>query len=197
MNDVILPFKAEFILKAYCHGFFPMGIDDKQTIGWFKPEKRAVFDLNDFHISKSLKKILKKKTYSVKINENFRKIMEYCRNLRDESWITDSIIIEYEKIHKMGFAHSLEIYMDSKLAGGLYGVSINGAFFGESMFHLQTNASKIALCELVFRMNEKKMILLDSQFETNHLKQFNIKLITNDEYCKRLSNAINKKVSFI
>ena len=194
----LIPFTPKDVLNAYCHGFFPMGEKGSYEISWFRPNPRAIFNLNDFHIPTSLKKILRKAEYTVKINTAFHKVITLCANNRkDGTWITKDFINLYYEIHKLGFAHSLEIYEDNCLLGGLYGISINGAFFGESMFSLKSNFSKIALCELVFRMKAKKMTLLDTQFSNNHLKQFNISLISDASYYKLLEKALSLKVKFI
>lgn len=199
MTDIFIPFNEETALNAYCSGFFPMGSAKSDEVEWYRPDPRAIVPLDDsFHIPKSLMKILKKNDYTVKINTEFEAVIKHCSNIhKDGVWITDKIIEIYIKLHQMGFAHSLEIFKNSELAGGLYGVSINGAFFGESMFHLQSNCSKIALCELVFRLRNKNFILLDTQFSNPHLKQFNIKLIKDSDYMKTLRKALNLKTGFI
>ncbi|EKD28125.1 MAG: hypothetical protein ACD_79C00422G0010 [uncultured bacterium] len=187
----------ELIISAYCNGYFPMGLDNTSEIGWFRPDPRAIIDLDDFHISNSLKRFQKKLFYEVKINYDFRTVMKYCMNRKEGTWITTEMLDLYYEIHKLGFAHSLEIYVDGQLGGGLYGISIHGAFFGESMFYLKSNCSKIALMELVSRMKKKGMILLDTQFTNKHMDQFNIKHIKDKDYILLLEKALGLPVSFI
>lgn len=198
MSSEPIPFNEEVLLNAYCHGYFPMGEEESDDIEWYRPDPRAIFPLDEFHISRSLAKKLKKKEYEVRINSCFQKIITLCRNQHKEGiWITEKMIAMYSSLHSRGFAHSLEIYQKNELAGGLYGVSMGGAFFGESMFHLQTDCSKIALCELVFRMKQKGMILLDTQFSTPHLEHFGVKTIPDSEYYSLLGKAVALPVSFL
>ncbi|MBN2143808.1 MAG: leucyl/phenylalanyl-tRNA--protein transferase [Candidatus Aureabacteria bacterium] len=191
------PFTEEFLLNAYCHGYFPMGCGDSGEIRWYRPDPRAVIPLDGFHISKSLSRLIRKKTHEVRINTCFEKVMRYCMKLHGDTWITEKMVPIYTRLHQLGYAHSLEIYMNDTLAGGLYGVSIAGAFFGESMFHLQNNASKIALCELVLRMRGKGMALLDTQFINPHIAQFYVETIPDHEYMTLLHQALSLPVSFV
>lgn len=198
MNSDLIPFNEEVLLNSYCHGYFPMGEEKSDDIKWFRPDPRAIFPLDEFHISRSLLKKIKKKEYEIRIDSCFQKIIRLCQTQHKEGiWITEKMIAMYFSLHTKGFAHSLEVYLNNQLAGGLYGVAIGGAFFGESMFHLQTDCSKIALCELVFRMKQKGMILLDTQFSTPHLERFGVKSIPDSEYYALLRKAINLPVSFL
>lgn len=189
-------FTPETILMAYCNGYFPMGKERSKHIEWYRPDPRAVFDLNDFHIPRSLKKLLDKKDYDVRFDQNFDVVMTHCQKRREGTWITDEFIQQYKAIHHLGYAHSLEVYQNNCLIGGLYGLSIGGAFFGESMFHIKSNYSKVALCELVFHMKKNGMTLLDAQFYNEHLKQFNLKLIPDSLYIQKLHDALQQQIEF-
>ena len=193
----IVAFNEDVLLHAYCNGFFPMGDSGTNEIRWYRPDPRAIIPLESFHISNSLRRALNKKNYEVKINQQFETVVRHCMTRREESWITEKMIHVYTRAHQKGFAHSLEIYQDGLLAGGLYGVSISGVFCGESMFHLKTNASKIALCELVLRMRAIGMPLLDTQFSNSHMEQFHVELISDEDYYLRLQAALKLPVSFI
>ena len=198
MNKESVPFNEEVLLNAYCQGYFPMGEEETDEIRWYRPDPRAIFPLEEFHISRSLARRMRKKDYEIRINSCFQRIMALCRSQHGEGiWITGKMIDMYSGLHARGFAHSLEVFRKDELAGGLYGVAIGGAFFGESMFHLETDCSKIALCELVFRMREKGMILLDTQFSTPHLERFGARTIPDSEYCALLRKAVSLPVSFI
>jgi leucyl/phenylalanyl-tRNA--protein transferase len=192
-----IPFNEHVLKLAYSEGCFPMGIQGTDEIQWYRPDPRAIIPLELFHISKSLRKTLKKKEHTIKINQQFETVIRYCMSLRKESWITEKMIPAYVRAHQKGFAHSLEVYQDEQLAGGLYGISMSGVFCAESMFHLKTNASKIALCELVFRMRERGMVLLDIQFSNPHTEQFHVALIRDEEYDQRLKTALALPVSFV
>lgn len=193
----LIPFNPEVVLKAYCNAFFPMGETDSNEIKWFRPDPRAIISLETFHVPTSLKKLMRKTKYCVKINSDFKRVITLCKKRPEGSWITNDIIKLYYEIHKLGYAHSLEIYQNSTLQGGLYGISINGAFFGESMFTLKSNFSKIALCELVSRMKTRKMSLLDVQFSNPHLTQFNLSLISDKQYYALLQKALALNVNFL
>ena len=198
MNENSIPFNEEVLINAYCHGYFPMGEEDTDEIEWYRPDPRAIFPLGEFHVSRSLARKIKKRDYEIRINTCFQDIIRHCRKQHSEGvWITEKMMAMYSSLHAKGFAHSLEVYKNNQLAGGLYGVAIGGAFFGESMFHLQTDCSKIALCELVFRMKQKGMILLDTQFSTPHLERFGVKNVPDSEYYKLLRKAISLPVSFL
>ncbi len=198
MNSDSIPFNEEVLLNAYCNGYFPMGEEESGEVEWYRPDPRSIFPLDEFHISRSLARKIKKKEYEIRINSCFHEIIRLCRTQHKEGiWITEKMIALYLSLHARGFAHSLEVYRNNELAGGLYGVSIGGAFFGESMFHLQTDCSKIALCELVSRMKQKGMILLDTQFSTPHLEHFGVKSIPDSEYFSLLKKAIALPVSFL
>ncbi len=186
----------EFLLMAYCNGYFPMADPKTGEIGWFSPDPRAIFELDEFHVPRSLKLTLKKKIFEIRVNERFEEVMRACGK-REETWISEGIIQSYLLLHKLGFAHSVETWREGKLVGGLYGIAIGAAFFGESMFSRERDASKVALVHLVERMEARGYNLLDTQWMTPHLKMFGAKEISREKYLKRLKKAVVKKSSFV
>lgn len=183
------------LLNAYCQGLFPMAEEDG-TIYWYDPDPRAIIPLEGFRISRSLRRRLNRGGYEIRFNTAFRQVMEACAAPapgREQTWISPEIIDVYTQLHEMGFAHSVETWIENQLVGGLYGVAINGFFAGESMFSTATDTSKIALAHLVQRMHEAGAQLLDVQFVTDHLKRFGAIEIPRAEYHKRLIEAIGLK----
>jgi leucyl/phenylalanyl-tRNA---protein transferase len=188
----------EMLLAAYCRGIFPMAINEQGEIGWFSPDPRAVIPLDDrFHIPHGLRRTLKKNPFTVTFDREFEAVMRACGDrTRTGSWISEEIIKSYCDLHRLGFAHSVEARLDDKLVGGLYGVHIGGAFFGESMFHWATDASKVALVSLVERLRDRGFLLLDTQWQTPHLAQFGTMEIPRSEYLQRLKRAIALDCAF-
>jgi leucyl/phenylalanyl-tRNA--protein transferase len=183
----------EILIQAYASGAFPMADPEEDNqIYWHTPQMRGIIPLDDrFKVSKNLKRLYKKDKFDLYINRNFDQVIDYCRSLReDDTWISDEILDAYKQLHEGGFAHSFEVYEEGKLVGGLYGVSIGKAFFGESMFHLVTDASKIALVFLVEFLREHDFFLLDTQYLNPHIAQFGAYEITHQEYVKLLRRAI-------
>lgn len=187
---------SDFLLMAYCSGFFPMADPKTGKIGWFSPDPRAIFELDTFHIPRSLRLVIKKNLFEVRVNTRFEQVMRGCAE-REETWISEDIIRSYVELHRLGFAHSVESWSAGSLVGGLYGVAIGGAFFGESMFSRQQDASKVALVHLVERLKARGFELLDTQWITPHLKMFGAKEISREEYLKRLKHAIHLKCTFV
>jgi leucyl/phenylalanyl-tRNA--protein transferase len=180
----------ETLLGAYLQGMFPMA--DEEGLAWFSPEKRGLIPLDGrFHVPHGLKRALRKRPFEVRWNTAFREVMRGCAE-RDETWIDDTILASYCELHRLGFAHSVECWDDEGLQGGLYGVAIGRAFFGESMFSRKTDASKIALVHLVEGMREKGFQLLDTQWLTGHLKQFGGYEVPRREYLKLLGAAVER-----
>jgi len=180
----------ELLLNAYANGYFPMADSrDAKELHWYQPELRGTIPLDDFHVPKSLAKFLKRSNFTYSTNRVFREIITACAK-RDSTWINDTIIDLYCELRAMGFAHSVEVWHDEKLVGGLYGVSLGGAFFGESMFSTETNASKAALVHLVALLKEKGYMLLDAQYTNDHLKQFGVIEIPCKEYLQQLKRAL-------
>ncbi len=191
---------AHSIIDGYKKGIFPMA-ESKNTpyIYWVSPEYRGIIDINNFTVSKSLKKVIKKNKFLVKINNDFAGVLKNCselNNKRTETWINDEIINSYIELNKLGMATSIESYLDEKLVGGLYGVQLGKIFFGESMFSKIDNASKVALVYLVAFLKEGDFNILDTQYITNHLKQFGAIEITRKKYLTILSKNIKEKAVF-
>jgi len=186
---------AELLLHAYRHAVFPMAMENGE-IAWFSPEPRAIIPLDGFHVPHGLKRTLKKARFEIRINTAFETVMRACSH-REETWINADILASYVNLHYQGHAHSVEAWLDGNLAGGLYGVSLGGAFFGESMFHEVTDASKVALHALVARLRARGFLLLDTQWLTRHLVTFGAVEISRAEYQRRLGRAVDKECSFI
>lgn len=199
-NDTQESLPAELLLRAYAAGIFPMAEsrDDPQVF-WVDPKQRGVLPLDRFHISKSLHKVLKKGEFLVRANSAFERVLDECAAPgpgRRDTWINEPIREAVIELHHLGFAHSVETWKDGKLVGGLYGVALRGAFFGESMFSRATDASKVALCHLVARLRMGGFRLLDTQFVTDHLKTFGCDEIPARDYQKRLEAALDYQARF-
>lgn len=196
----MMELNAESLLNAYRSGLFPMAESRKATvINWICPRIRGILPLNQFHLPKRLKRKIKTWPHKVLVNQNFKAVIEACaapRSNQHETWINDEIIAIYCEIHALGFAHSIECWSNEKLIGGLYGIAIGGAFFGESMFSLVTDASKVALVHLVARLNVGSYKLLDIQFTTSHLECFGAMSIPHHQYIKLLKHALTKRGDF-
>ena len=190
----------DILLKAYMCGVFPMAKSkDAEDVYWVDPEKRGIIRLDEFHIPNRLKRTINQKKFEVAVNRQFVEVIKKCAKRtenRKDTWINKQIVELYTELHHRGHAHSVECYHNRRLVGGLYGVQINAAFFGESMFSEVTDASKIALVYLVDKLNRNKFELLDTQFITPHLEQFGAVEISRDEYKKMLEHALKKKATF-
>ena len=188
------------ILKGYSLGIFPMSESfDDPKIYWINPKKRGIIPIKDFKISKSLKKEIKKNKFKITINKNFNKVITNCAKKtknRPKTWINKKIIDSYSNLHEIGHAHSIEAWFQNKLVGGLYGVSLGSAFFGESMFSTMSNASKICLVYLIANLNKKGLTLLDTQFVNPYLKKLGAIEISRKKYLKILGNSLKKKYRF-
>lgn len=191
-QDIIDP---ELLLNAYRRGIFPMAESKEGEIHWYEPNRRAVFPLDGLKITRSLRQTLNKKVYAVKYNTSFETVMRRCAD-REETWISEAIVQSYCELQRRGFAFSVETWSGNELAGGLYGIAIGGAFFGESMFSKMRDASKVALVYLVRRLVERKFLLLDAQFITPHLESLGAVEISQREYLKRLQRALLVERSF-
>jgi leucyl/phenylalanyl-tRNA--protein transferase len=183
---------SELLLHAYTIGVFPMANGNEGEILWYSPEPRAIIPLDAFNISRSLRRTLKKFIFDIRIDTSFENVIRCCAK-RDDTWISEEIISAYCELHRLGYAHSVETWNKENLVGGLYGVAIGAAFFGESMFSSMTDASKVALVSLVQRMNEHGFVLLDTQYLTSHLKQFGATEIPRKDYLRLLKKAISEK----
>ncbi|MDA0814314.1 MAG: leucyl/phenylalanyl-tRNA--protein transferase [Verrucomicrobia bacterium] len=184
----------QLLLNAYCSGVFPMGMGNGE-IGWFSPDPRGIIPLDRFHIPHGLDRTLKKRPFEIRINTAFRDVIKGCSE-RKETWIDDSIIESYCRLYDLGFAHSVEAWKNDELVGGLYGVSVGGAFFGESMFSRATDASKVALVHLIGRLRERRFLLLDTQWTTAHLKTMGAENIPKKEYMHLLTRALRAETRF-
>jgi leucyl/phenylalanyl-tRNA---protein transferase len=186
---------SDLLLEAYRLGVFPMAMDNGE-IRWFSPEPRTILPLDAFHVPHGLKRERKTLAIEIRIDTRFADVMRECA-ARPDTWINDEIIESYTRLHELGHAHSVEAWSVNELVGGLYGVAIGGAFFGESMFHRATGASKIALWALVDRLRERRFALLDTQWLTPHLKQFGAREIPRQLYLHLLNAAIDLPRTFV
>jgi leucyl/phenylalanyl-tRNA--protein transferase len=168
------------------------------VIKWYTADPRGILPLESFHLPKTLRATVRQRKFDIHFNRDFRATMSACmENRREGTWINTPLIDAYTRLHELGFAHSVEAWQDGELAGGLYGVSIGAAFFGESMFFRKTDASKVALAHLVERLRERQFELLDTQAVTTHLQRFGCIQIPADDYLKRLHAAIVKPRNFV
>ncbi|MEZ4868335.1 MAG: leucyl/phenylalanyl-tRNA--protein transferase [Caldilineaceae bacterium] len=188
----------QLLLYAYSTGIFPMGHDDGE-IYWYDPDPRTIMPLDEFHVPRSLARRIRKGDFSVRVDSDFRGVISACAEVtpeRESTWITPPIIDIYCELHEMGFAHSVETWIDGVLVGGLYGVAVGGLFAGESMFSRATDSSKIALVHLVERLRAGGFVLLDSQFMTEHLRRFGAIEISRADYQQRLRQALQVPAQF-
>lgn len=191
---------VDLLVSAYASGWFPMAVGTGE-IRWFSPDPRGIIPLDTFRISRRLARVVRRGSFRIEINRNFADVIRACaladRDPEDAgTWIDQEIFDSYCAMHDAGFAHSVEAWQDGRLAGGLYGVALGGAFFGESMFHDVTDASKVALVALVDRLRERGFTLLDTQWTTGHLEQFGAVEIPRGEYVKLLARALQIDVKF-
>ena len=187
---------SDLLLYAYCNAMFPMAESREGPLYWYSPDPRAILPLDGLKVSRSLHQVLKRNLFDVRVNTAFEDVIRACAE-REDTWISEQIVQSYLELHRLGYAHSVESWKANKLAGGLYGVAMGAAFFGESMFHSVRDASKAALVFLVERLRERGFEVLDTQFITPHLARLGGIEISKDEYIARLKQAIKKKRSFI
>jgi len=195
MAAVIPP---SLLLEGYRRGLFPMGMPDG-SVQWFSPDPRGIIPLDTFHLPRRLARAMRAASIDIRIDTAFVDVVQACADRGDDdgTWITDEILDSYESLHDLGHAHSVEVWQDGVLTGGLYGVSVGCAFFGESMFHRATDASKFALAALVERLRARGFTLLDIQWVTPHLTQFGAVEIPRKEYLKQLAAATNGECRFV
>ncbi len=188
--------KPEILVQAYKQGYFPMADHKHGDIYWHCPDPRAVIPLDSPKKPKSLKRSEEKYEFEYRVDTCFRTVMEKCSE-REDTWISEEIIDTYMQLHYLGMAHSVETYEDDELVGGLYGVAIGAAFFGESMFNTVTDASKGAFFHLIERLKERNFLLLDSQYINPFTQQLGAIEVSYTEYTKRLIKAINLPTTFV
>jgi leucyl/phenylalanyl-tRNA--protein transferase len=187
----------EILLRAYSAGLFPMAESaDDPDIYWVQPEVLGIIPLDQFHVSKSLAKTVRKRPFDIRVDTAFAAVMAGCAQSTEDrptTWINPLILRLYKELHSLGYAHSVEAWEGDTLVGGLYGVSLGSAFFGESMFSRRTDASKICLVHLVERLKAKGYTLLDTQFTTDHLKTFGAIDVPRKAYEKLLEKAMHSE----
>jgi len=187
---------VERLIAAYRRGIFPWSV---HPITWWSPDPRGIIELDALHVSASLARVIRKRTFEITIDRAFREVMRACAvpgAKRPGTWITEEFITAYTRLHQRGHAHSVECWLDNELVGGIYGVAVGGLFAGESMFHRADNASKVALYHLVEHLREQKFLLFDIQMVTPATKPLGAKVISRSEYLKRLAIAVAKDCGF-
>ncbi len=186
----------ELLLSGYAQGVFPMAQSrDDPRLYWFDPELRGIIPLDNFHISRSLARVIRRRTFTISTNTAFSAVVEGCA-AREDTWINGQLFALYDVLHRAGFAHSLEVWQDGMLAGGVFGIALGGAFFGESMFSARTNASKVALTYLVDRLRQTGFTLCDTQYLTPHLASLGGIEIPRADYRARLAEALTVNADF-
>ncbi|UWQ94416.1 leucyl/phenylalanyl-tRNA--protein transferase [Rhodobacteraceae bacterium M385] len=187
----------DLMIRAYASGIFPMseGADDPEVF-WVDPQRRGVFPLDGFHISRSLRRRINRGDYGVHVNRDFAGVVAGCAD-RDETWINADLNACYGALHAHGFAHSVEIWDDEGLAGAVFGIALGGAFFGESMFSRRTGGSKLALAHLVHRLRAGGFTLFDTQFVTDHLISLGAIEIPRATYREELEKALEQDADFL
>ena len=187
-------------MQAYTLGIFPMARSRADAnVEWISPTVRGVLPLNAFHVPRRLRKTIRRNPFEVRFDSDFEQVIHACaapRHDGDGTWINDEIIRVFCQLHALGHAHSVETWRDGRLVGGLYGMALGGAFFGESMFSIESDASKVALIYLVAVLKLGKFTLLDTQFITDHLRQFGVIEIPATAYLRRLNSAVRQRASF-
>lgn len=189
---------ADDLIYGYINGIFPMA-DADGTLYWYSPDPRAVIPIESYKPGKSLRPVLNKKQFDIRINTDFEQVMRNCavpRSMGDNTWISEEIISAYTTLHQMGLAHSVETYIEDRLVGGLYGVALGAAFFGESMFYHVDNASKVAFHYLMITLREQRFELLDTQFINDNVKRFGAIEISKNQYLRQLKHALRRKARF-
>ena len=192
--------RPELLIAAYSSGWFPMAVEPGE-IRWYSPDPRGVIPLGAFHLPARLARVIRRGVFDIAVDRAFESVIRACAesDRKDDdpgTWIDDEILESYVELHRLGLAHSVETWRDGRLVGGLYGVALGGAFFGESMFHVETNASKAALAALVERLRARGFLLLDIQWVTPHLEQFGAIEVPRAHYLEQLAEALSAKTVF-
>ncbi|GAA2822951.1 leucyl/phenylalanyl-tRNA--protein transferase [Aminobacter aminovorans] len=192
---------TDLLLKAYASGVFPMAESASDPeVFWVRPETRGIIPFDGFHVPHSLAKTIRQGHFEIRFDSDFEGVIDACAERRAgrlSTWINAPIREAYTHLHRVGNAHSVEAWRDGELVGGLYGVSLGRAFFGESMFSRETDASKVCLVHLVQRLQERGFLLLDTQFTTDHLKRFGAVDVPRDKYEKMLAKALIGEATFM
>jgi leucyl/phenylalanyl-tRNA--protein transferase len=196
MSGRTLTLTPEGVELAYRHGIFPMADERTAEILWFRPDPRAVIPLDGFHVSRSLARTLRRAAFDIRIDTDFEGVMRGCADRPEGTWISERFVEVYGALHRAGKAHSVEAWREGRLAGGVYGLALGGAFMAESMFHRETDASKVALAALTSRLRKRGFILLDVQYVTPHLESLGAIEITRREYERRLERALALPCTF-
>lgn len=187
--------EPQWVIEAYSKGIFPWYNQDEPIL-WWSPNPRSVIFINEIVVSKSMKKLIKKNIYTISFDNCFEEVIKACGSTRDETWISKAFVETYTKLYEMGIAHSVEVWKEQKLIGGLYGLSIGKMFFGESMFSVEPNSSKFALIKLCEYLNEKDYKIIDCQVHNSHLESMGAKEINREEFLKILKAQINEKGNY-
>jgi len=186
----------ETLISAYSQGIFPMSEHKEDNeVDWYSATRRGIIPMDQFRVSSNVQRLIRQGNFEVRYNSAFREVVKACSD-RETSWISPVIIESYQRLHEMGYAHSVEIWKEKKLKGGLYGVALRGAFFGESMFKNDKELDKIALYFCHQRLKERRFKLWDTQFYTEHLSQFGCIEISAEEYEERLQQAMDFRAFF-
>jgi leucyl/phenylalanyl-tRNA--protein transferase len=192
--------ETDLLISAYASGWFPMAVEGGE-IRWFSPDPRGIVPLDAFTPPRRLERVWRQRRFEIRIDTAFDAVIRACAEIERDpddpgTWITEEIVESYNALHARGLAHSVEAWRDGRLVGGLYGVALGGAFFGESMFHRETDASKIALMALVDRLRDRGYQLLDTQWTTAHLARFGAVDVPRREYLRRLERALRVSCGF-
>ncbi len=199
-DDIVMEITPQVLLKAYACGLFPMAESaDDPGLFWLEPERRGILPLDSFHVPKRLRRTIRNDVFEIRVSTDFQGVIDGCSHPmpgRQKTWINREIRRLYGELFDMGYCHTIEAWQDGDLVGGLYGVSLNGAFFGESMFTFRTDASKVCLAHLVARLVAGGYSLLDTQFVTEHLSKFGTVEVSQADYNARLAQALQLETDF-
>lgn len=192
---------GDLLLAAYASGWFPMA-DGEGQISWYSPDPRGIIPLDTFHVPSRLQRVVRQGRFRITINQEFEAVIRACAGAERDpddggTWISEEIVQSYCALHRLGHAHSVESWQEDRLVGGLYGVALGGAFFGESMFHRSPDASKVALVALVDRLRTRGFLLLDTQWVTGHLQQFGAAEIPRAAYLALLAKSLRSGAHFL
>ena len=192
-----LEFTPEGVEIAYRHAIFPMAMEDPAEIGWFRPDPRAIIPLSAFHVSRSLAKTIRRGVFDIRFDTDLEGVMRGCADRPEGTWISEEFVSVYSELYRRGKAHSVEAWRDGRLVGGTYGLALGGAFMAESMFHYETDASKVAVWGLVERLRERGFALLDVQYVTPHLATLGAIEIPGIVYYEALQQALTLPCRFM